>query len=128
MEPNPYQSPNHASQRYSSPPIAIGLTVLALAVAAELIRAGVQKTFIWGIGYNLPYQIAYGIVSLTAGTLVLERLTHYWRYGSKSVQSSAARRFVTALIWTVISIGLLFEVLGIVNDLPRLWPRFFGLG
>ena len=69
----------------------------------------------------MPYQFAYGIVSLAAGVLILERLVTYLRrrYFQIPPSRSGAGSIAVALIWAIISVGVLIDVASIVRALTH---------
>jgi Ni/Fe-hydrogenase subunit HybB-like protein len=124
MDENPYESPKQVVSESQAKPnrlIVVAMSILALVFAADLISGGIVKTFVWGFSYQMPYQFAYGIISLAGGLLILERLVTYFRrrYFQMPPSRSGAGRIPAVLIWAIISVAVLIDVVSIVRALTR---------
>jgi hypothetical protein len=126
MEPNPYESPEHVARdpetrRRPNPFVAVGLTILALAFAADLVFGGYVRVFIWGVQSEHYYQTVYGIFLMAAGVLILERLARYLRrfFRPNQEYDSLAGRIVAIPIWTIIVFGVVMDVVSIVLAFTR---------
>lgn len=127
MEPNPYESPEHdfardkETLRRRNPFVVAGLSLLALVFAADLLSGGMVRIFIWGIKDEIPHQIAYGIISIASGALITERLIRYLRrgYDPNPAPSSGVSRIIAIPVWAIISMGVSFDVICIIQALTR---------
>lgn len=116
MDDNPYRSPQQAAPQRKANPLLVGaLSVLAIVVAADLLIGGVIKTFVWGVVDKSYPQMAYGVISLLVGALILERLAQYLRtLNQPKRQSRSAGLGAVTLIWFVILLGVGLELVSLL--------------